>query len=219
MIARLGFAVALLGVSIMASLDAGAASPSFDCAKAGNWAEKQICQNDELAALDGWFGPLYGQLVARLPKADADALRTERKAWLKDRNACKDDKDGAGCLKARYQGFIGKLEQRLASLVGSPTANAPAAATASSIKECGAGTDVKACLEGLLGTAESNLTNAEAASTGDGAGESNVAWRAYRNAECKRRQQMASGEADSQATYSACLVDLTRRRIAELQAK
>lgn len=219
MVARLGFAFVLFGLSILASVEAGAASPSFDCAKAGNWAEKQICKNDELAALDGWFGPLYGQVVARLPKADAEALRTERKAWLKDRNACKDDKDGVGCLKARYRDFVGRLEQRLAQLSGGSAATAAAPAPRSPLEECGAGSDVRACLEGLLGTAETDLTNAEGAQTGEGAGESNVAWRGYRNAECKRRQQGASGETDGKAVYSACLVDLTRQRIAELQAK
>lgn len=219
MIARLAFAAALCVVGFLASVEARAASPSFDCAKAGNWAEKQICKNDELAALDGWFGPLYGQVVSRLPKSDADALRADRKAWLKDRNACKDDKDGVGCIRARYQDFVGKLEQRLAGLVGGSEVSTAAPATRSSLEECSGGSDVRTCLEGLLGTAETDLTNAEGTLTGEGAGESNVAWRAYRNAECKRRQLTASGETDGQAVYSACLIDLTRQRLAELQPK
>lgn len=219
MIARPAFAVALCVAGFLASVEARAASPSFDCAKAGNWAEKQICKNDELAALDSWFGPLYGQVVSRLPKAEADALRAERKAWLKDRNGCKDDKDGVGRIRARYQDFTGRLEQRLAGLVGGSEVKAASPAARSSLEECGAGSDVRACLEGLLESAETDLTGAERGLTGEGAGESNVAWRAYRNAECKRRQLTASGETDGQAVYSACLIDLTRQRLAELQSR
>jgi len=220
MSARHDFAAAVFAVIVLASLDAGAAAPSFDCAKAGNWAEKQICKNDALAALDGWFGPLYGQAVQRLPKADADALRARRKEWLKARNACKDDKDGLGCLTSHYREFIAELEQRLAqSIMGSSSVRDAALVSRSPLDECGASAEAKTCLEGLLSTAETELANAETPSAGEGSAESNVAWRAYRNAECKRRMNMLTDSAAREATYSACLVELTRRRTAELQPR
>jgi uncharacterized protein len=207
-----------------------AASPSFDCGKAGNWAEKTICQNDELAALDAWFSPLYGQVVGRLPAADADSLRAQRKAWLKSRNDCKADTNGAACLTTRYREFISDLEGRLAGLV-SGGASSMTPATKAPLAECSIGADPSTCLEQLIEAEESNLATAEstaeeaalnrdqatqATHMADRLAEANVAWRGYRNAECKRRQEGAASEAEGPAVYSACLVELTRKRIAEL---
>lgn len=217
--ARLLLAGAVIIALIAIDLRAEAAQPSFDCAKAGNWAEKQICKSDDLAALDAWFGPLYGQVAQRLPKADADALRAQRKAWLKTRNACKDDKDGVGCLTARYREIIADLEQRLVQLVGG-TADARSAAPTDRppLEECAAA-EANSCLEELLGAAETTLATAEAQAAGDRVAESNLAWRAYRNAECKRRQGVEGDGAKAAALYAACLVELTRRRTAELQPR
>lgn len=210
-----------------------AAGPSFDCAKAGNWAEKQICGNDELAALDAWFGPLYGQVAQRLTGKDLDALKAKRKAWLKSRNDCKAEVDGAACLTARYRAFTADLEKQFAGLVGGGGTGTAGAAPAakSALGECAGQADAPACLERLVEAEEARLTDAEAkagdaaaqrdqadqnAHLADHLAEANVAWRAYRNAECKRRQQ-AGGDAAPTAIYSACLVDLTRTRVRELQ--
>jgi uncharacterized protein len=227
-------ALAVLALVGLIAGDAAAAGPSFDCAKAGNWAEKQICGNDELAALDAWFAPLYGQVAQRLTGKDLDALKAKRKAWLKARNDCKAEADGTACLKARYQEFTTDLEKQFAGLVGGG-ASAPAAAAPagkSPLAECAGKADAAACLEQLVESEDAKLTDAEA-KAGDAAAqrdqadqnvhladrlsEANVAWRAYRNAECKRRQQ-AGGNADQTAMYSACLVELTRARIRELQS-
>jgi uncharacterized protein len=213
--------------------EASAAGPSFDCAKAGNWAEKEICKSDELAALDAWFGPLYGQVAQRLAGKDLDALKVHRKAWLKARNDCKAGTDGTACLKTRYQEFTAELETQFAQLVGGGSgAAAPASAAKSPLAECAGKADASACLEQLVETEEANLANAEAgagdaavqrdqadqnAHAADRLAEANVAWRSYRNTECKRRQQ-AGGEADATAVYSSCLVEMTRARIRELQS-
>ena len=211
---------------------AHAAGPSFDCSKAGNWAEKTICQNDELASLDAWFTPLYGQVVGRLPAAEADALRAQRKAWVKSRNDCEADANGAACLTTRYREFIVDLEARLAALAGSgaSTAGAPSAPN-SALAECSAKADASTCLEQLIETEDANLEAAEASAQeaalgrdqatqthiADRLAEANVAWRGYRNAECKRRQEGAASDTEAAAVFSACLVDLTRQRIQQLQ--
>ena len=226
-------ALAVLALVGLIAGDAAAAGPSFDCAKAGNWAEKQICGNDELAALDAWFGPLYGQVSQRLTGKDLDALKAKRKAWLKQRNDCKAEADGMACLKTRYQEFTGELEGQFAQLVGGGAkgAGGAAAAAKSPQAECAGKADAQVCLEQLVDTEEANLAAAEAkagdaaaqsdqadqnAHLGDRLAEANVAWRAYRNTECKRRQQ-AGGDADATAVYSSCLVELTRVRVRELQ--
>src|SRR5882672_3847971 len=219
-------------LSMISMAPAHAAAPSFDCAKAGNWAEKEICKSDDLAALDAWFAPLYGQVVQRLTGKDLDALKAHRKAWVKARNDCKAEADGAACLKARYQEFTVDLERQFAQLVGGDAGVKAAPADAKSpLTECAGQGDAKACLEKLVEAADASLANAEAkagdaaaqrdqadqnAHVADRLAEANLAWRSYRNTECKRRQQGGSG-ADATAVYSSCLVEMTRVRIQELQ--
>jgi uncharacterized protein len=227
----IGLAFLLAAAVGLASQPASAAGPSFDCAKAGNWAEKQICGNDELAGLDAWFAPLYTQVAQRLTGKDLDTLKTHRKSWLKARNDCKAEADGTACLKARYQDFTAELEKQFALLVGGGSGGQGAAPAAKSpLAECAGKADAKDCLEQLVEAEESKLTDAEAkagdaaaqrdqadqnAHLADRLAEANVAWRAYRNAECKRRQQAGGG--DATAVYSSCLVEMTRARVRELQ--
>ncbi len=101
-------------LSATSMVPAHAAAPSFDCAKAGNWAEIQICKSDELAALDAWFAPLYGQVTQRLSGKDADALKARRKAWLKSRNDCKAEADGtavySSCLVELTRARVRELQ-------------------------------------------------------------------------------------------------------------
>lgn len=169
--------------------------------------------------------PLHGQVVARLPAADADGVRAQRKAWLKSRSDCQAEVNGAGCLTARYREFIADLEGRLAGLAGGGASTAGAAPAAKApLAECSGNTDASACLEQLIETEETNLATAESIAQEAAAGrdqatqtthiadrlaEANVAWRGYRNAECKRRQEGAASAADGAAVYAACLVELT----------
>jgi uncharacterized protein len=230
-----GLAFVLAAAVGLAGQSASAATPSFDCAKAGNWAEKQICGNDELAALDAWFAPLYGQVAQRLTGKDLEALKAKRKAWLKTRNDCKAEADGTACLKARYQEFTADLEKQFAQLVGGGgglVAAVAAPAGKSPLAECAGKSDAAACMEQLVESEEAKLTDAETkagdtaaqrdqgdqnAHLADRLAEANVAWRTYRNAECKRRQQAGGGETDATAVYSSCLVELTRVRVHDLQ--
>ena len=228
-----GFMLLVL-LSAIAMVPAHAAAPSFDCAKAVNWAEKEICKSDELAALDAWFAPLYAQVAQRLSGKDADALKARRKVWLKSRNDCKAEADGTACLKARYREFTTDLERQFAQLTAGDSGVKGAAAGAKSpLAECAGQADTRACLEKLVDAEEANLADAEA-KAGDAAAkfdqadqnvhladrlaEANVAWRAYRNAECKRRQKAGDSGGDATAIYSSCLVELTRVRVRDLQS-
>ena len=228
----LGVALALAALIGLAGQQAAAAGPSFDCAKAGNWAEKEICKSDELAALDAWFGPLYGQVAQRLAGKELDDLKARRKAWLKSRNDCKGEADGTACLKTRYQEFTADLEKQFAGLIGGTSGATSSTAAKSPLAECSGQPDAKVCLEKSVEAEDTNLADAEAKAgdtaaqrdqadqnihLGDRLAEANVAWRAYRNAECKRRQQAGGGDADATALYSSCLVEMTRARVRELQ--
>src|SRR5262249_12889941 len=162
--------------------------------------------------------PLYGQVAQRLSGKDADALKARRKAWLKSRNDCKAEADGAACLKARYQEFTADLERQFAQLVGGDSGATGAASTAKSpLAECSGQGEAGACLETLIEAEEAKLADAEAkagdaaakvdqadqnAHLGDRLAEADVAWRAYRNAECKRRQQASSSGASAAGVYA-----------------
>jgi len=218
---RAVLAAMLMSVAFTASEPAGAASPSFDCAKASSWAEKQICGDDKLSALDAWLSPLFNQVVQRVGAKDADALKTQRKAWFKARNDCKTQADGNACLAQRYQEFIDDLEHRLAAVVGGGGAQAAAPPTGKSPLDQCSGDDKQACLEQLLDADETKLSAAESdaaknAKDGDKVEASDLAWRGYRNAECKRRSALADAD-QSAGVYTACLIDLTRARLTDLK--
>ncbi len=86
-----------LMILLAASLAALGATPniahaaaSFDCKRASSIVEKEICGLPALADLDGDIGATYKQALAALAPADADALRAEQRAWLKERDDCGD---------------------------------------------------------------------------------------------------------------------------------
>jgi len=66
------------------------AAPSFNCKKATGLIEKQICGNPEFEPIDRDIASLYTRSLAMLAKTDADALRAEQRAWVKERDECED---------------------------------------------------------------------------------------------------------------------------------
>jgi uncharacterized protein YecT (DUF1311 family) len=82
---------AVLAVSAVLTLSFTAmAAPSFDCRRAASNVEKEICGIAEFGDLDRDIAATYAQALAALNPADADALRAEQRAWLKDRDDCGD---------------------------------------------------------------------------------------------------------------------------------
>lgn len=69
-------------------------SPSFDCARAGNPAERAICGSAELAALDQRLADVYRLTLDEV--ANPEAVRTEQKDWIAKRNRCGGDET---CLR------------------------------------------------------------------------------------------------------------------------
>jgi uncharacterized protein YecT (DUF1311 family) len=70
--------------------------PSFSCAAAINQAERVICAEPGLSALDAQTASLYRR--ARANAADTATLADEQTAWLYRRNRCAD----AGCIRESY---------------------------------------------------------------------------------------------------------------------
>ena len=64
------------------------AAPSFECNRAVSVVEKEICAISEFADLDSRIAKLYTQDQAIVSQRDAEALRNDQKAWLRERDAC-----------------------------------------------------------------------------------------------------------------------------------
>jgi uncharacterized protein YecT (DUF1311 family) len=70
--------------------------PSFPCEATSNQAERVICADPGLSALDAQTASLYRR--ARANAADEATLASEQTAWLYRRNQCAD----AGCIRESY---------------------------------------------------------------------------------------------------------------------
>lgn len=90
--------------------------PSFDCAKAASDAEKTVCGDARLSALDRELAALYK--AAQTGPGELD-VAAEQRGWIKGRDACWQAVDANRCLVESYQTRI--VEVRLSS------ASAPAA--------------------------------------------------------------------------------------------
>jgi uncharacterized protein YecT (DUF1311 family) len=62
--------------------------PSFDCSRAATVVEKEICGNPEFSSLDSRIAALLAQALTIVSARDAEALRGDQRAWLKDRDEC-----------------------------------------------------------------------------------------------------------------------------------
>lgn len=106
------------------SAGAGAA-PSFDCAKAAAPAEKLICGDAQLAALDREVAHAYGKaLASQWSEADKAAVRGAQRAWIGERNACVKVADAGACIAVSYQRRLVELKIALgdAGVVPKPVA-------------------------------------------------------------------------------------------------
>lgn len=77
--------------------------PSFDCAKAASRAEKAICESPFLGWHDRQLARAYREALKLAGATGADAVKAGQKAFLKTRDACKDD----DCIERAY---IARLE-------------------------------------------------------------------------------------------------------------
>ena len=78
---------------------------SFDCRSPGNAAERIVCSDGQLAALDVKMAELYA--VGMRSVADTNAFRGEQQTWLAQRDVCGDK----SCLAESYGERIKELER------------------------------------------------------------------------------------------------------------
>jgi uncharacterized protein YecT (DUF1311 family) len=112
---------AALGVLLGCTLPlagAGAWAASFDCTKAATRVEKLICADAALSQLDSALAQRY-QSVRRLAD-DPEAVLAAQRAWLRQRDRCRD----SDCLANAYR-------ERIAALGGNTDAALPGGGAAS----------------------------------------------------------------------------------------
>jgi serine/threonine protein kinase/uncharacterized protein YecT (DUF1311 family) len=78
---------------------------SFDCVTPGNAAERIVCSDGQLAALDVKMAQMYQQGLRSV--SDPNAFRGEQQVWLSQRDGCTD----RPCLAASYDERIKELER------------------------------------------------------------------------------------------------------------
>jgi uncharacterized protein len=78
--------------------------PAFDCARAKNAAERMICADRSLAALDQRLARLYADTLALA--FDRERLRASQLAWLRERDKC----STGDCIRTAYEQRIEAIE-------------------------------------------------------------------------------------------------------------
>jgi uncharacterized protein len=89
--------LSFIAVLSLAAASAGAAG--FNCAKAIRAAERAICENADLSAMDSQQAGLYAGLLAAIPAEMADPLRATQRVFLAERNGCQAN---TPCLQSAY---------------------------------------------------------------------------------------------------------------------
>lgn len=86
----------------------GPVTPSFDCANAGSEAEKLVCSDYGLAALDNRLAEIYAAELAK-PDASKD-LTSYQRGWVKERDDCWKAEDQKRCVEEAYRTRIAYLQ-------------------------------------------------------------------------------------------------------------
>lgn len=103
----------MLGVLLAAALPAAAATPSFDCSRKINAAEKIVCGDDALAALDRKLGEVFARAARSLPNDKTIAyVVAEEQQWTQSRDGCPSTPDPKACLSSVYRTRIAELQGR-----------------------------------------------------------------------------------------------------------
>lgn len=105
----------LLGFLAFAAPALAQNGPSFDCAAAESTAEKLICQDGELAALDQLVADRYKAAIASIRGSDSggeaaeDALHAYQRGWIGGRDECWKTDDPRDCVAWNYKRREGQL--------------------------------------------------------------------------------------------------------------
>jgi len=113
---QLGIVAAATACLSALPADADAATPSYSCRRAGNAAERLICNDDALAALDRKMAEVYGA-AGKTPSQYAD-LNSGQREFTRTRNDCWRASDFRGCIEELYVHRIAELQVRYRMVPG-----------------------------------------------------------------------------------------------------
>ena len=86
-------------ISSLMLLSSQVSAASFDCKKASTQVEKIICGNSTLSSQDDLLAEDYKVKLQKSSPEAAKSLKADQRAWLGNRNACRD----LDCLRASYE--------------------------------------------------------------------------------------------------------------------
>jgi uncharacterized protein len=94
---------------IVASL---APRPAEACEMAHTWAERTLCQYEDLGRIDRSIQARFADVARGLPTGERERLRGEQRAWLARREDCRTAPQPVGCLAAAYRKRLTDLDRR-----------------------------------------------------------------------------------------------------------
>ena len=99
----------------LAEVNAPPAGPSFDCGKAESTAEKLVCSDAQLAALDRETARLYALAKAKVEPVRLNELEAYQRGWIKGRDDCWKAADERACIVDSYASRIHELRRGYAN--------------------------------------------------------------------------------------------------------
>ena len=126
--ALVGGAVMLVGCSSNPTVPTATTSmattapsgPSFDCAQADSQAEKMVCDDPQLMALDRQLADEYEKAMAR-PHFDRTSLEAAQRSWASGRDDCWKASDVHRCVLESYQTRLFELRSTDPAVATPPT--------------------------------------------------------------------------------------------------
>lgn len=106
------------------------AQPSFDCARARAWDERQICAQADLSELDRRIAAAWRGVLDRAAPADRARLQAAQRAWLAERRGCEgpDAREAQSCLRRMLRARTRDLEAAAQGGAGSTASSSSATA-------------------------------------------------------------------------------------------
>ncbi|MCC4597209.1 lysozyme inhibitor LprI family protein [Xanthomonas campestris pv. phormiicola] len=111
---RRGFCASVFALALALAWMPTAAAVSFDCAKASSAVERLLCTDPRLDAADEWLARRYAALLAVVPAAQRQGVRSAQQAWLAQRDDCLSQPDPGACLKQRIETRVRALDSQFA---------------------------------------------------------------------------------------------------------
>ena len=190
-------------------LATGAQAQSSDCEK-GTPVERLMCDDFDLKMLDSELNGAYQGALDR--SNHPDQVRTQERAWLKQRDVC----TGMKCLLDAYQSQIKLLQAASdapASCGGGSTPDVDACrAEYSRRADLELARYVTAARKELLKDAASDPQTNAAKDALTGLDASQTAWVAYRKAECEAIYSRWSDGTIRGAMFNGCYLSVTKAR-------